>query len=390
MSSQPAQNGASASLWMKWRLTGLVTVGILLILFILYTARGSLLPIILSVIVAELLFPLVAMIERRLPGHKSRPRMTRLVSIGIIYLAFFAIVAVVLYLTIQPLVREAQQFIETAPELYEDAKVTIEGWMEEFDRQVPEEIRDQVDEWLQSASGILGSAALSVLTRTLSGVTSTISIVIGLVIVPFLMFYMLKDREELVGGFYAIMPETVARHTSNVSTLVHGVVGSYVRAQCISASVVGIFVFIGLLILDVPFALTLGLLAGALGLIPIIGAFIGAVPGVLVALATDPSKVIWVALVYIIVQFVESNIISPRVQGSALRLHPIFIMGTLIVAGDIAGLIGVIIGVPLVAVARDIFVYFYNDWNGGGADEPESEDADGDAQETESVEPANA
>ena len=183
---------------------------------------------------------------------------------------------------------------------------------------------------------------------------------------------MLKDKEELVDGMYTVLPEGVARHTRNVLNLAQGVIGSYVRAQIISATIVGVFVCIGLLILDVSFAVTLGLLAGVLGLIPIVGAYIGAVPGLLVALATDPSKLLWVALVYVIVQLIESNVIAPRIQGQALRLHPIFIMATLIVASEIAGLWGVFVGVPLVAVARDIFSYFYNEWSKpGGDEEPE-------------------
>lgn len=391
MSSHTPRSSAVTSIWMRWRLTALVTVGILAIIFILYTARGALLPIILSVLIAELLFPLVSLIERRLPGHANRPKVTRLVSIGIIYLAFFAAIAAALYFTIQPLVREGEQFIATAPELYEDAKTTIEGLMAQYESQVPEAVKSQLDEWLQSASGILSRAALSFIRSTLSGVTSTISIIIGLVIVPFLMLYMLKDREELVNGLFSILPSNVARHTSNVSSLVHEVVGSYIRAQCISASVIGIFVFIGLFLLDIEFALTLGLVAGALGLIPIIGAFIGAVPGVLVALATDPSKVIPVILVYVVVQFIESNFIAPRVQGSAVRLHPIFIMGTLIIAGELGGLVGVIIGVPLVAVSRDIFVYFYKDWSEDGESALETEDTDeANSPEAESAEAENA
>ena len=158
------------------------------------------------------------------------------------------------------------------------------------------------------------------------------------------------------------------------------VIGSYVRAQLISATIVGVFVFIGLFLLDVSFALTLGLLAGVLGLIPIIGAFIGAVPGLLVVLATDPGKLVWVALLYIVVQFVESNIISPRIQGRALRLHPIIIMITLIIASDIAGLWGVLVGVPLVAAARDVFAYFYFEWSNRVGDEHVPEDVDNDDQ----------
>ena len=360
---------------MKWRLPGLVTVGILVVVFILFVARGALLPIIISVIVAELLFPIVAFIERLLPGHRRYPQAARLFTIAIIYIVFFALVAVLLYLTIQPIFREAQEFIETAPQVYEQAKVTIEGWLEEFDRQVPEEVKAQLEEWIRSASSLVGKAALTILTKTLSGITGTISIVIGLVIVPFLLFYMLKDKEELVGGMYSILPEGVARHTHNVFSLFHGVIGSYVRAQLISATIVGVFVFLGLVFLDISFALTLGLLAGILGLIPIIGAFIGAVPGLLVTLATDPSKLVWVALLYIVVQFIESNIISPRIQGSAVRLHPIFIMVTLIIASDIAGLWGVLIGVPLVAVARDIFAYFYSEWSGRDESETESKES---------------
>lgn len=372
MSYTDAAHDAERSLWMKWRLPGLVAVGILAVAFILFVARGALLPIIMSVIVAELLFPIVAFTEARLPGHKRYPRAARLFTIAIIYIIFFALLATLIYLTIRPVFREGQEFIETAPQIYEQAKLTIEARLEEFDRQVPEEVKAQIEEWLRSASSAIGSAALAILTRTLSAVTGTISIVIGLVIVPFLLFYMLKDKEELVGGMYSILPEGVARHTYNVFGLFHNVVGSYVRAQLISASIVGVLVFVGLSFLDISFALTLGLLAGVLGLIPIIGAFIGAVPGLLVTLATDPSKLVWVALLYIVVQFVESNIISPRIQGQALRLHPIFIMITLIVASEIAGLWGVLIGAPLVAVARDIFAYFYTEWSDRGVSETES------------------
>ena len=346
--------------------------------------EGALLPIIVSIIVAELLFPVVSFMERRLPGHKRYPRFARLFTIAIIYLAILAIAASLLFLTIQPIVKEVQDFIETAPQIAEEARETIEISLEEFDRRVPDDVKAQLEEWLGSASGAIGSAALSLLTRTISGVTGTVSLVIGLAIVPFLLFYMLKDKEELLGRMYSVLPESVARHTHNVLALFHGVVGSYVRAQLISASIVGGLVFLGLVLLDISFALTLGLLAGALGLIPIIGAYIGAVPGLLVALATDPGKLVWVALLYIVVQFIESNIVSPRIQGSALILHPIFIMGTLVIASDIAGLLGVLVGVPLVAVARDIFVYFYKEWSGPGESEAEPEEV----EETDTTEVA--
>ena len=122
-------------------------------------------------------------------------------------------------------------------------------------------------------------------------------------------------------------------------------------------------VFIGLSILGIKFAAILGLLAGLFGLVPIIGPLLGAVPGLLVTLASSPSQVIWVALVYVIVQLLENNLISPRIQSSAVRLNPAIIVAILVVSSEVAGLWGVIIGVPLVAAARDVFVYFYKEWD---------------------------
>ena len=352
------------SLWERWRLPGLVAFAIVAVAALVYTAIGSIIPLIISIILAELLFPIVSFIETHLPGYRRFPTAARLAAIAVVYLIFFALLAFFIYITFQPIVEEVQKFIADAPRLFDSAKATFERWSEEFNQQVPEDVQLQVEEWLKSASGMVGGAALNILNATISRVTSTISLVIGLVVVPFLLFYMLKDKEALSSGMYSALPDGVARHTRNALGLAHEVIGSYVRAQLISASIVGGGVFVGLFILDVDFAITLGLIAGALGLIPIIGAIIGAIPGVLVVLATDPGKLPWVILVYLIVQTIESNIISPRIQGRALRLHPIVIMTTLVVASDIFGLWGVLIGVPMVAIARDVFIYFYREWSG--------------------------
>ncbi len=382
MASQESPDQQTPSLWMRWRLAVLVAVGILIVVFILYSAFGAILPIIISVIVAEVLFPIVAFIEKRLPGHERYPKAARITSIAVVYIAFIAIIVGLILLTIPPIIQEAREFVETVPQIYEDVKATLEDLSERYDQQVPDEIKAQVEEWAQSLGGALGSAALSVGTKTLSSLAGTVSLLFGLAIVPFLLFYLLKDKEELLDGMYSILPENVSRHTHNVLSLIHGVIGSYVRAQAISAAIIGGFVFLGLWALDIKFALTLGLLAGLLGLIPIIGAFIGAVPGVLVALATDPSKLIWVVLLYIVVQFIESNIISPRIQGSAVRLHPIFIMSTLVVASSIGGLWGVLVGVPLVAASRDVFVYFYKEWSAAAesSDQPNPEEESAEEQ----------
>ena len=370
MSSETPQQRSSHQAWIKWRQAGLVVAALLLIAFILFMARGALFPFVISIVLAELLYPVVVFMEERMPGHDRMPGVTRIISILTIYVGFVSVVAGILYLTIPPLFAESQEFIETFPEFYERARSTVEGWSHDFTERVPVELRMEIEDAVAAGGSVLVDAGRGIVLRTVSGVSNAVTLVIGLVIVPFFLFYILKDREEVVGGVYPMMSERGRIHTRNVIFMVNRVIGSYVRAQLLSATIVGVMVFIGLSILGIKFAAILGLVAGLFGLIPIIGPLLGAVPGLLVTLASSPSQAIWVALVYVIVQLIENNLISPRIQGSAVRLNPALIMATLVVASELAGLWGVIVGVPLVAAARDVFVYFYKEWDNGDAEAP--------------------
>ncbi len=370
MSSETPERSSGHEAWIKWRQVGLVAAALLVIAIILYMARGALFPFVISIVLAELLYPVVVFLEERMPGHDKMPGVTRIVSILTIYVGFAAVAAGILYLTIPPLFAESQEFIETFPEFYERARSTVEGWSQDFTERVPVELRTEIEEAVAAGGNVLADAARGIIQRTISGVSNAVTLVIGLAIVPFFLFFILKDREEVVGGVYPMLSPRGRVHTRSVIFMVNRVIGSYVRAQLLSATVVGVMVFVGLSILGIKFAAILGLVAGLFGLIPIIGPLLGAVPGLLVTLASSPSQVIWVALVYVIVQLIENNLIAPRIQGRAVRLNPAIIMVTLVVASEVAGLWGVIVGVPLVAAARDVFVYFYKEWDSEAAEEP--------------------
>ena len=356
--------------WIKWRRTALVVAAVVVVVAVLYIARGALFPFVISIVLAELLYPAVVFLEQRMPGRGRMPGVTRVVSILMIYAAFAAVVAGILYVTIPPLYSESQELAKSFPDLYERARSTAEGWSDDITEQIPVELRDQFEEAVAGGGDVLTDAAQGVVRRSVSGVSNAVTLVIGLAIVPFLLFYILKDREEVVGGVYSMLSPTGRTHARNVVAIANRVIGSYVRAQLLSAAIVGILVFIGLSILGVEYAAILGLVAGLFALIPIIGPLLGAVPGLLVTLASSPDLVIWVALVYVVVQLLENYVISPRIQGGAVRLNPVVIMITIVLASEIAGLWGVIVGVPLVAAARDVFVYFHKQWETGKNEEP--------------------
>ena len=312
MSTQPAEQ---PSLWMKWRLPCLIAVGVLIIVFTLYLARAALFPFIVSIVLAELLYPFVEFLERWIPGRRRFPGVARVVSILLIYVLFIALVALILYLTLSSIISEGSKFIESLPQLIDQARVTIEDLYAQYSDRIPEEFITQIQGMIESSVGVIGDAALSVALSAISGVVSTVSFVIGLIIVPILLFYLLKDKDELLDDVYRPLAPGVEAHTRNVLGIIHGVIGSYIRAQLISVSVVGILVFVGLTLLGIEFALILGILAAIFAIIPIVGAIIGAVPGVLFALANDPDKVVWVLLVYVVAQLLGEQRRNSEIAG---------------------------------------------------------------------------
>ena len=359
---QPAPLRPNQTTWQRWRRAGMVVAILLVVVTVLWLARGALFPFAIAIILAELLHPLVDRVVRLQPRREKFPGFTRIVAILAIYVIAAAAVIGLGFLMIPPLFQESQEFIETVPELYESARVTLEDWGKEYTERIPEELRVQIELSVESGGEILGSAARSIMGKTLNGVTNAVTLVIGLAIVPFMLFYILKDGHGSLDGFYSALSPANRRHAHNVVQIIHNVIGAYIRAQLFSALIVGVSVFVGLFILGVKFAAVLGLIAGLFGLIPIIGAVLGAVPGLLVTLATSREDMIWVIVLYVVVQFVESNIISPRIQSKAVNIHPALILVVLVIASETSGLWGVVVGVPLTAAARDVFKYFYDEW----------------------------
>jgi predicted PurR-regulated permease PerM len=134
---------------------------------------------------------------------------------------------------------------------------------------------------------------------------------------------------------------------------------AYIQGQAIVSVCVGILSLIAYLIIGVDYALILALIAMLTNLIPFIGPFIGTIPAVFVALFNDPISAVWVVLAIIIIQQIESNLISPNVMGQKLKVHPLTIILLLILAGNLAGVVGLILAIPFYAVTKTVVQNVY-------------------------------
>ncbi|GAC1455721.1 MAG: AI-2E family transporter [Candidatus Limnocylindrales bacterium] len=286
-----------------------------------------------AIVLAFVLSPLVARIERAV--H------LRAVAVAITFIATLAVLVAVIVVIAAPLVRESGRLSDALPgyvtQLQSGEPVTVLGY------QLPDEVRQRAGSAIASVGGGFAEQAVSIVVGLLSAI-------VDLFLVLVIALYLLLDTRRMRAFFLRLLPLRPRAHAERVEAEVVRVFGAYVRGQLILALLVGIASTGALLLLGVPYAIVLGVLAGILELVPMLGPILGAVPAVLVALFQPFPLVLWVVLAFVIIQQLESNLLVPRISGHAVGLHPLAAMLALIAGLEIGGIVGALFAVPLAGV----------------------------------------
>ncbi|RYM05268.1 AI-2E family transporter [Sporolactobacillus sp. THM7-7] len=212
----------------------------------------------------------------------------------------------------------------------------------------PEAVHDQVNEALRRMRyGITRSS-----NRLVDWGSSLIKSFFTLVIVPFLAFYFLKDANRIKKGAVRLIPEKWRERTVNVFSEMDRSLGNYIRGQLTVCAILAVLAALGLWILKVPYPIALGVFIGATDIIPYFGPLIGALPAVLFAATQSVYAVLGVLLMILLIQFLEGNVIEPLVVGKSADIHPLYIMLSLGIGGEIAGIVGMLLAVPVFIVLR--------------------------------------
>ena len=350
----------------RWRLV-LWAAMLALVLFLVWSARTALIPFALGALLAYTLTPVVDAAAWMVPARvftavTADPHQANVYRRGVAVLLVYIVIGVALFAVgsvIIPLAAEQTvQFVDELPTFIEDARAQTADWLTQYRERVPEDVQEEIDGYVSDAGAVLADRVAGMARRSVDLLTSTIGIVFGFVIVPFWMFYALRDRHNVARNFMNAVPQPVRDDVSNLLAIADWVLLRYVRAQLFLGLVVGTAVGVGLTLLDVPLSLALGVIAGITELIPIIGPWIGAVPGMVLTAGTgDTELLIKVGLLYLVVQQVENLLLVPRVQGHAVELHPAIIILLLVVAAAAFGFVGLVVIVPLTAILRELFWY---------------------------------
>ncbi len=301
-------------------------------------------PLLFSVLLTYLLTPVINYLERQ--------GLARPVAIIIIYIFFLAL-AVLFCLNLVPtLIGELQELIGVLPEYTEIFLEAFERMESEYERfDLPQGIRQAVDEGIEEIQKDL----VLFLERLSQFFISLFSQFLALFLVPIVTFYFLKDAETFKSNILRLVP---AHYRSTVrETLgdINKTVGLYLRGMVLVSGIVGALVYLGLIILGVEYALFLGLINALTNFIPYFGPFLGSIPAIIIALLHSSSLAWKVALLIILVQQVESQLLAPQVFGKNLGFHPLTVILAILVGGKFFGFLGLILSVPMLAIFRVVF-----------------------------------
>jgi predicted PurR-regulated permease PerM len=308
------------------------------------------------------------------------PGVTRLQRLGVprwlgvlaMYAVVVALVWLVVAFAIPPIARQTSEFIDHLPQLgatMTDAQRAIVDWYRGLS--LPAGLRETIDQSIASSEAALGDVFRGLLAPTLTAVLRTATFVLGLIVVPVWLFFVLKDRERFPLAVAGALPPAWRADAENLLALLAGVGGRWVRGQLLLGGAVFLATAIGLTILTLAgfqefgqFTLVLALIAGFLEWFPIIGPIIAAVPAILIGLTISPAAALAAVALYTVIQQLENNILVPKVMGDAVDLHPAVMILSLVAGAALFGIGGAILAAPTVAAGRDLYRYGFQRLSG--------------------------
>lgn len=312
---------------------------------ILEFGGAVMLPVIISGLLYYLLNPIVDFLERH--------RVKRIIAISIVFTLIALLILWGLAVAIPAIQRQVLSFMQNLPDYLEKANGTIDDFL---DNKVSPEIKPQLDEWTSQLSQNITSWASSFSARAVNWVSNLITVasqvIIALIIMPFIVFYLLRDGKNLKGQIIRFLPTKIRKSADKVLSDVNTQLANYVRGQITVAIIVALMFILLLKIIGLRYAVTLGVTAGFLNLIPYLGSFLAMLPALVLGLVAGPEMFVKVVIVFIVEQTIEGRFVSPLVLGSQLNIHPITILFVLITSGSMFGIWGVFLGIPVYASAK--------------------------------------
>ncbi|VTU48011.1 AI-2E family transporter [Latilactobacillus sakei] len=286
-------------------------------------------------------------------------KISRKWAIAIIFIVFFGGIIFIVALAIPQLIHQVTQVVTNLPDYVHRLqdiidKISTNPHLKNID------VNKYVNQLDLKPSKIAENIMKSFTSGFGSMIGAVTSVTIGVFTVPIMLFYMLKDGHRLIPNIQKMLPDRYNDQVADLLRKMGATISAYIGGQALECLFVGVFTFIGYLIIGMPYAYLLGFIAGVSNIIPYLGPYIGIAPALIISLSISIPKTIMVIVVVVIVQQIDGNLIYPNVIGRSLDIHPLTIIIILLVAGNIYGILGMILAIPFYAVTKTVVVYLYD------------------------------
>lgn len=339
-----------------------VGIGVLIILLILkyfieiYWIFSPLVIILNTIFVPLLLGGVLFYITAPVQAFMEKKGMPRWGSLTTILLLLVGVITGFTFLVGNPIATQINRLVHNAPYIGEKLQEATDYVLANRNNLPP-----QVEEIINSVTASLQDIAVASSKWLVSFVGGAVSVTLTLVLVPFFFIFMLKDHEKFAPKIYNLFSGERRAWFKNTLEEMNHALQSFVQGQVLVSFILALIMFIGYLIIGLEYSLLLALFAFLMNMIPFIGPWVSLVPAVVIALIQDPVLVIWVCVITLIAQQVESNLITPNVMGKSLDIHPLTVITLVLAGGNIAGLYGIILAIPTYAVLKVIVQNIYDE-----------------------------
>lgn len=273
----------------------------------------------------------------------------RWASIVTIFVVLIAIIAIVVAFIAPILISNMNNLIKQTPALQRETERLVNFALTQIDK-LPNDVTHRINNMVKS----MGDSVTDVLSNSLSYITSLISTIFLLIMVPFFLIYMLKDHEKFIPAVGKFFKGERKVFVVDLLKDLNYTLKSYIQGQVTVSVILGIILYIGYTIIGLPYTPLLVLFAGVANLIPFLGPWLSFTPAAILGIIDGPTTFVWVCVITLIAQQLEGNVITPNVMGKSLSMHPLTIIVVILAAGDLGGFTLILIAVPLYAVLKTI------------------------------------
>lgn len=324
--------------------------------WLLWLLAPVLTPFLISALLAYMADPIVNRLERW--------KIRRVVAVSLVFLLVITLLVIALLIIIPLLVRETVDLIERMPGYIESLQQTVVPWIEQrLDVELAIDTFDaaQARELLQPHYRNIAGAAGTVLAYITESGGRFVIWITGLVLVPLVTFYLMRDWHKLLEGLRDILPRNIEPAAVQLTRDCDEALGGFLRGQLMVMFSLGIIYSIGLLIVGLNNAVAIGMIAGLVSFVPYLGAIIGILLAGITAVIQnfDVWFLLSIAIVFAAGQLIESFVLTPKLVGDRIGLHPVLVIFTVMAGAHLFGFIGILLALPVAAAGTVLVRFFY-------------------------------